>query len=86
MWLVAGEANGGVDGRESWWECGMEELSRMGTEPWLGKGVSNGGSQHDGMAGRPLPVWVTLCRVKYRTNPMTNSRIKMVTLAMIHVV
>lgn len=64
----------------------MEELSRMGTEPWLGKGVSNGGSQHDGMAGRPLPGWVTVCCVKHRTNPMTNTRIKLATLAMIHLV
>lgn len=38
-----GEANGGVDGVESRWGYRIEELSCMGTEPWLRQGVSNGG-------------------------------------------
>lgn len=45
-----------------------------------------GESQHDSMAGRPLPGWVTFCSVKHRTNPMTHTRIKLATLAMIHLV
>lgn len=45
-----------------------------------------GESQHDGMAGRPLPGWVTFCSVKHRINPMTHTRIKLATLAMIHLV
>lgn len=52
--------------------------------PRWGQGVSHSGSQPNGMAGRPLPGWVTSCSVKHRINPMTTTRITLATLAMAH--
>lgn len=86
VWLVMGEANGGVDGGESWWGCGMGEEAIRAVyrdRAFVGT-MGDGKSQSDGIVGRLLPGWVTFHSVKNRPNPMTDTRSTRVMLTIAH--